>query len=88
MKLARKKKQRRKEGEEEREANEPSVAEVRASLDRKIEEIGRRKLYERREEWKRLSELTRRAWRLYERLKERDIGVGDPDYGARLLPDW
>ncbi len=88
MELERKKKQWRKEWEEERAANAPSVAEVKASLDRKIEEIGRRKRYEQREEWKRLSELTRRAWRLYERLKERDIGVGDPDNRARLLPDW
>lgn len=49
-----------------------SPQEVRASIDRKIEAVRLEVEAERAREWERLSAETRRAFKLYERLKARD----------------
>ncbi len=50
-----------------------SAAEVRASIDRKVEEIRLRVEAERQREWEALSDETRAAWERFEALKARDL---------------
>ncbi|QIG52772.1 hypothetical protein G6N82_00090 [Altererythrobacter sp. BO-6] len=52
-----------------------SSAQVRASIDRKIEEIRVRVEREQQREWEMLSEETREAWQRFEELKERDLSA-------------
>lgn len=64
----------RKEWELEQQAKhtQVSTAEVRASIDRKVEEIRLRVQHERQREWDALSDETRAAWERFQELKERD----------------
>ncbi len=64
----------RKEWELEQQAKhtQVSTAEVRASIDRKVEEIRLRVQRERQREWDALSDETRAAWERFQELKERD----------------
>ncbi|WFL76833.1 hypothetical protein P7228_12620 [Altererythrobacter arenosus] len=73
--LEREKKKWRREWELEQQANRPQVsaAEVRASIDRKIEALRRQVEAERQREWDALSEETREAWERFEALKARDL---------------
>ncbi|MEO0462066.1 MAG: hypothetical protein AAF127_02975 [Pseudomonadota bacterium] len=74
MEKRRLKKKWRKQWEAEHEAAQKKVspAEVRASIDRKVEAIRLEFEQRRAREWQRLSPETRRAHALYERLKLRD----------------
>ena len=56
----------------EAEQRNVSVAEVRASLDRKVEALRLEHEHAQAKQWERLSAETRRAFDLYERLKARD----------------
>ncbi len=71
----------RKEWELEQQAKhtQVSTAEVRASIDRKVEEIRLRVQRERKREWDALSDETRAAWERFQELKARDMAAIDPD---------
>jgi hypothetical protein len=77
MELKRLKKQWRKEWEAEQQAGQGNVsaAQVRASIDRKIEELRRRVDAERAALWQRLSPETRAAWDAFIALRERDLAA-------------
>lgn len=51
-----------------------SAADVRAGIDKKIEAIRLKVEAQKRQEWAALSDETRRAFKLYERLRARDLG--------------
>lgn len=80
MEKRRLKKKWRKQWEEERAARSGvTAAEVRASIDRKVEGIRRAVEADRAREWERMSEKTREAW-------ERFVELRDADF-ARLKAD-
>ena len=54
----------------------PQTVEVRASIDRKIEEIRVRHEQQKQAEWEALSDETKAAWERFEELKARDLGAG------------
>jgi hypothetical protein len=83
MQVERLKKQWRKDWEAERKTVSP--AEVRASIDRKMEEIRRRVTKERAAQWAKLSEETREAWAQFAALRERDLDAAAADEAARAL---
>lgn len=56
-----------------------SAQEVRASIDRKVEEIRVRVEAERQREWDALSDETRAAWERFQELKARDLAAMYPD---------
>jgi hypothetical protein len=86
--LARLKKQWRAEWEAER--PRVSIAEVKASIDRKITELRRRIEPERRAQWARLSEETRDAWARFLALRDRDLAAleADPEACKILAVEW
>jgi hypothetical protein len=59
----------------EAERRNVSIAEVKASIDRKIEEVRRRVDAERAALWQRLSPETRAAWDAFVALRERDLAA-------------
>ncbi len=71
----------------EAEQRQISPAEVRASIDRKIEGIRREVEHRRQREWESLSTETREAWDRFERLRNRDFErlQADADMRQRLL---
>jgi hypothetical protein len=73
MQLDKLKKQWRAQWEAER--RNVSIAEVKASIDRKIEEVRRRVDAERAALWQRLSPETRAAWDAFIALRERDLAA-------------
>jgi hypothetical protein len=73
MEAQRLKKQWRKEWEAQQ--RNVSAAEVRASIDRKIEELRRRIEAERARQWEQLSDETRAAWARFVTLRERDLAA-------------
>ncbi|KWV93148.1 hypothetical protein [Erythrobacter sp. YT30] len=79
----------RKKWEEERAASEragqrqTSAAEVRASIDRKIESLRREAEIKRQREWDMLSEETRAAWERFETLRDRDLDAMRADEDMR-----
>ena len=83
-KLEQEKKKWRREWELEQQAARPAVspAEVRASMDRKIEAIRLRVEAERQREWETLSDETREAWERFEALKERDLSCAQAAGGG------
>ncbi len=83
MEVERLKKQWRKEWEAERDT--VSVDDVRASIDRKVEEIRRRVEKEKAAAWATLSEETRAAWAQFVALRERDLDAAAADEAARAL---
>ncbi len=83
MEVERLKKQWRKEWEAER--VNVSDDEVRASIDKKIEEIRRRVEPEQAAAWAKLSEETREAWARFVALRERDLDAAAADEAARAL---
>ena len=84
MELERKRKEWRKEWEAEQ--RKVSPAEVRASIDRKIERIRRQVAIELQREWEQLSEDTRAAWERFAELRDRDLDAlkADEDMRRRL----
>jgi hypothetical protein len=89
MEVERLKKQWRKEWEAEQrpETRNVSAEEVRASIDRKIEELRTRVEAERARQWARLSEETRTAWERFIALRDRDLDAMQADAAARALVD-
>jgi len=71
--LEQEKKKWRKEWELEQDASARDAGDVRASLDRKIENIRLRVEAEQKKEWESLSDETREAWLRFEALKQRDL---------------
>ena len=71
--LEQEKKKWRKEWELEQDASARDAGDVRASLDRKIENIRLRVEAEQKKEWESLSDETREAWQRFEALKKRDL---------------
>jgi hypothetical protein len=71
------------------EAEKPHVssAEVRASIDRKIEEIRVRLQYESEGRWAALTEETRAAWAHFITLRDRDLAAMDADAKTREVLD-
>lgn len=71
------------------EASKPQVssAEVRASIDRKVEEIRLRLQYERETRWVSLSEETREAWAHFVALRNRDLDAMGADAKTREVHD-
>lgn len=63
---------------------------VRASIDRKIEEIRRRIEKEKAAQWAKLSEETREAWAQFIALRDRDLAAMNADANTRdiLSPPW
>ncbi len=74
-----------KEWEVEQRAGKHNVspAEVRASIDRKIEGIRRQVEFERKREWEQLSEDTRAAWERFAELRDRDLDAVKADEEMR-----
>ncbi|MFM7402747.1 MAG: hypothetical protein ACKO1N_01370 [Erythrobacter sp.] len=76
----------------EHEASKPNVtaAEVRASIDRKIEEVRRRFQRDCEARWAALSEETRATWALFIALRDRDLAAmgADPQTLELLDPPW
>ena len=60
-----------------------SPAEVRASIDRKFEEVRRSVEADRKREWEQLSEDTREAWERFETLHNRDFERLEADEAMR-----
>ncbi|QUL38532.1 hypothetical protein [Erythrobacter sp. JK5] len=60
-----------------------SPAEVRASIERKMEGIRRQIEYERKREWEQLSEDTRAAWERFAELRDRDLDALKADEEMR-----
>lgn len=87
--LKRLKTQWRKEWEAEQHAGERNVsaAEVRASIDRKIEEVRRRVDAERAAIWERLSPETRAAWAHFVATRDRDLAAMKASPAARKAAD-
>ncbi len=85
MELERHKKQWRKEWEAEQKP--VSTAEVRASIDRKIEEVRRQVEAEEAAAWARLSEETRAAWAAFVELRERDLVAAAASEAERALSE-
>jgi len=83
MQIERLKKQWRKEWESQQ--RHVSADEVRASIDKKIEEIRRRVEGEQAAAWAKLSEETRSAWTRFVELRERDWDAANADEAARAL---
>ncbi|MBA4046544.1 MAG: hypothetical protein C0471_19350 [Erythrobacter sp.] len=81
MQIERLKKQWRKEWENER--NDVSADDVRASIDKKIEELRRRVEGEQAAAWARLSDETREAWARFVELRERDWAAAGADADVR-----
>ena len=73
----------------EHEAAKPhvSIADVRASIDRKIEEIRRRFQREAEHRWAALSEETRSAWTHFISLRDRDLAAMNADAKTRAVLD-
>ena len=88
MELERVKKQWRAEWEAER--HKVSPAEIRASIDRKVEEIRLRLEREREARWVSLSEETREAWAHFVALRDRDLDAMQADAATRKVmePSW
>ncbi len=76
----------------EHEASKPNVttAEVRASINRKVEEVRRRFQREAEGRWAALTEETRAAWAHFIALRNRDLAAMDADAKTReiLDPEW
>ncbi len=83
MEARRLKKKWRKEWEAEQKNVTP--AEVRASIERKVEEVRRRVEAEQAVMWARLSEETREEWGRFVELRERDLEAMRADAHARAL---
>jgi len=83
MESKRLKKKWRKEWEAEQKSVTPE--EVRASIDRKVEEVRRRVEAEQAVMWGRLSEETREAWARFVELRERDLEAMRADAHTREL---
>jgi hypothetical protein len=85
MQIDRLKKQWRKEWEDEQRKVSPQ--EVRASIDRKIEEIRRRVEADRARQWARMSEETRAAWEAFVALRDRDLEAmrADDEMRAQIV---
>ncbi|MDC8753504.1 hypothetical protein OIK40_02470 [Erythrobacter sp. sf7] len=85
MEAKRLKQQWRKEWEAEQTRVTP--AEVRASIDRKIEEIRRRVEADRVRQWARMSEETRAAWEAFVALRDRDLEAmrADDEMRAQIV---
>ena len=85
MEAKRLKQQWRKEWEAEQTRVTPQ--EVRASIDRKIEEIRRRVEADRARQWARMSEETRAAWEAFAALRDRDLEAmrADDEALARVV---
>lgn len=81
--LAKLRKQWRKEWEAEQ--RQVSPAEVRASIDRKVEEVRRRYEREQAAMWARMSDETRAAWARFVALRDRDLDAMRADDDARAL---
>lgn len=79
--LERLKKEWRAEWEAER--HKVSAADVRASIDRKIEDIRLRLAREHGEKWAKLSEQTRAAWDAFMALRDRDLDALAADEALR-----
>ena len=62
-----------------------SSDEVRASIDKKIEELRRRVEKEQATAWAKLSEETREAWARFVALRDRDLDAAAADEAARAL---
>ena len=77
------------EWRKEWEAEKPHVssAEVRASIDRKIEEIRLRLQYESEGRWAALTEETRAAWAHFIALRDRDLAAMNADAKTRAVLD-
>ncbi|MCL9981911.1 MAG: hypothetical protein NBV60_02020 [Erythrobacter sp.] len=92
MELERLKKQWRKEWEAEQRAETRNVSpeQVRASIDRKVEEIRLRLQAEREARWVSLSEETREAWAQFVALRDRDLDAMQADAATRKVmePRW
>jgi hypothetical protein len=73
----------------EHEAAKPnvSIAEVRASIDRKITDIRRRFQREAEHRWTALSEETRAAWAQFIALRDRDLAAMNADAKTREVLD-
>jgi hypothetical protein len=84
MEVERLRKQWRKEWEAEQ--RNVSSKEVRASIDRKIEEVRLRLTRKRQEEWEQLTPETRAAWDAFVALRDRDLDAmkADADLRRRL----
>ena len=89
MEVERLKKQWRAEWEAEQppETRNVSAEEVRARIDRKIEELRTRVEAERALQWARLSEETRAAWERFVALRERDLDAMQADAATQALVD-
>ncbi|MGB7369711.1 MAG: hypothetical protein WA907_00560, partial [Erythrobacter sp.] len=85
MEKRRLKKKWRAEFREEWEAEQRSVspADVRASIDRKVEAIRAQVAAERKREWEQLSQETREAWDRFETLRNRDLDALRADQATR-----
>lgn len=83
MEVERLKKEWRRQWEAER--SKVSPAEVRASIDRKIEAIRVRLETERAALWEQLSEETRAAWERFAELRARDVAAMADKAGAKSL---
>ena len=68
----------RKEWEAEQAANNVSYEDVRAGIDRKIDEVRREVEAQQQREWDALSVETRAAWERFEELKARDLQAHRP----------
>jgi hypothetical protein len=88
MELERLKKQWREEWEAEQRKVSPE--QVRASIDRKVEEIRLRLQAEREARWVSLSEETRAAWAHFIALRDRDLDAMQADAATRKVmePSW
>ena len=85
MEKRRLKKKWRKEWEEERAAKASvTAAEVRASIDRKVENLRRQVEAERAREWARMSAETRAAWKRFVELRDADFARLGADEAMRL----
>ncbi|MEL7189673.1 MAG: hypothetical protein AAGK17_09005 [Pseudomonadota bacterium] len=82
MEKRRLKKKWRKEWEKEQATTSP--AEIRASIDRKIEALRREVAIERQREWDTLSDETRAAWDRFASLRDRDLDAMRADEALRL----
>jgi hypothetical protein len=85
----------KKQWQREWEAQRPQVttAQVRASIDRKVEEMRRRREKEAAAMWAKLSDETRAAWEHFVALRQRDLDALAADEDARALvakriTDW
>lgn len=86
--VARLKKEWRKEWEAER--PQVSIAEVQASIDRKVEEVRARFRRDVEARWAALSDETRAAWAHFIASRDRDLAAMDADAETRRLldPEW